>query len=298
MRGDTDIVDVAAARAAGLACWREPVAPEPLPGGLSNTNFIVAHRGRRYVVRIGGDVPEHGVWRFNELTVARAAHAAGLSPAVHHHEPGALVLDYIEGGQTLGAADVADPATLPRIVELVRCCHQQMPLTLDVPGPMFWVFNVIRRYARLLAECRLAGRMPGFLAANDAFERAVGAILPVYCHNDLLAANLIDDGSRLWLIDWEHSGWNDALFDLANMASNNAFDAARERHLLALYDGQAPDDERRRRFAAMKAASLLREALWSAAAERFSDLSIDFVAYTEENLARYEAAHQEFEMLR
>jgi thiamine kinase-like enzyme len=297
MKSDAGTAVEAAAQAATLACWLEPVTPEPLPGGLSNTNFVVLHRGRRYVVRIGGDVPEHGVWRFNELTVARAAHRAGLSPAVHHHQPGALVLDYIEGGRTLGPADVADPGMLARIVELVRRCHRDLPAALEVPGPMFWVFNVIRRYGRLLADSRLASRLPEFLAANDVFERAVGPILPVYCHNDLLAANLIDDGSRLWLIDWEHSGWNDALFDLANMASNNGFDAGLEQHLLCLYDGQASDDERRRRFAAMKAASLLREALWSAAAERFSDLAIDFVAYTEENLARYQAARAAFAAL-
>jgi thiamine kinase-like enzyme len=297
MRKGNSSIDVAAARAAALACWREPVTPEPLGGGLSNTNFVVRHAGRRYVVRIGDDVPEHAVWRFNEVAVARAAHTAGLSPAVHHHETGALVLDYVEGARTCTAADVRDAAALSRIVDLVRRCHRGMPKALTVPGPMFWVFAANRRYARLLADSRLAARLPARMRVNDRLEQAVGPILPVFCHNDLLAANLLDDGRRLWLIDWEYGGWNDALFDLAYMAGNNAFDEAGEALLLECYYGQAPSAETWLRFAAMKAASLLREALWSLAAECFSALEIDYAAYTDENFVRFEQALRRFEVL-
>lgn len=282
----------AAARAAGLGCWETPVRPVPLPGGISNSNFSVEHGGRRYVVRIGDDVPEHAVWRFNELTVARAAHAAGLSPAVRHHEPGALVLDFIVGGRPLAPAETAAPETLARIVELTRRCHRDLPLHLEVPGPMFWVFHANRRYARQIERDggRLRGRLPALMEWNDACERQVGTIRPVFCHNDLLAANLIDDGERLWLIDWEYGGWNDALFDLANLASNNGFHEAAELQLLALYFGEEPRPERLARFAAMKAASLLRETLWSLVAERYSHLDFDYVAYSDENLSRFERA--------
>ena len=70
--------EAALARARDLAYWRGPVAPEPLAGGLSNRNFTVLDGTRRHVVRIGGDVPAHAVWRFNEVTVSRAAHAAAI----------------------------------------------------------------------------------------------------------------------------------------------------------------------------------------------------------------------------
>lgn len=287
-----DTVTAAVRRAAGLACWRRPVTPEPLAGGLSNSNFTVEHEGRRYVVRIGGDVPEHAVWRFNELTVARAAHAAGLSPAVHHHEPGALVLDFIEGGRPLAPAELAEGDALARVVALVRRCHRELARHLEVPGPMFWAFNANRRYVRLLERdgSRLDARLAELTALNERFERELGPIRPVFCHNDLLAANLIDDGWRLWLIDWEYGGWNSALFDLANLASNNELGDAGEARLLELYFGAAPDAGRRRRFAAMTAASLLREALWSAVAERYSHLALDYAAYTDENLGRFERA--------
>lgn len=280
--------EAALARARDLEYWRGPVAPEPLGGGLSNRNFTVLDGGRRHVVRIGGDVPAHAVWRFNEVTVSRAAHAAGLSPEVLHHEPGVLVLAYVAGARTYQAADVRAPATMARIVDLVRRCHRELPRHLDVPGPCFWVFQAIRRYLRILKEdgCRLAHRLDEFARLNEALAAAFGPMLPVFCHNDLVAANLLDDGRRLWLIDWEYGGWNDALFDLANLATNNELDDAGEDELLRLYHGTAADQPMRRRFGAMKVASLLREALWSVVSETRLALDVDYVAYSEENLER------------
>ncbi|HLB81283.1 MAG TPA: hypothetical protein VJJ77_12345, partial [Dongiaceae bacterium] len=79
-------VSDAVARAAGLACWSGRVEPRPLPGGITNANFLVTDLGERFVVRIGDDIPVHGVMRFHELAAGRAAFAAGLSPEIVHHE--------------------------------------------------------------------------------------------------------------------------------------------------------------------------------------------------------------------
>ena len=95
-------------RAARLACWKGDVAPEPLGGGITNVNFTVDDGAERYVVRIGEDIPVHGVYRVNELAAARAAHAAGISPEIVHTEPGALVMRWVDG-RTLDAAEVRDP---------------------------------------------------------------------------------------------------------------------------------------------------------------------------------------------
>ena len=69
-------------KAAHLDFWSSHVEPEPLGGGITNTNFIVDDHGERFVVRIGDDIPIHGVMRFNEIAAARAAHAAGISPEI------------------------------------------------------------------------------------------------------------------------------------------------------------------------------------------------------------------------
>ncbi|MGB3023075.1 MAG: choline kinase, partial [Methyloceanibacter sp.] len=86
-----------AARVVALPIWSGPVDPLPLAGGITNQNFTVEDRGRRYVVRVGDDIIVHGVLRANEVAASRAAHLAGLSPGVVHAEPGILVLDFIEG---------------------------------------------------------------------------------------------------------------------------------------------------------------------------------------------------------
>ena len=283
------------ARAAGLSCWSGPVTPEPLTGGITNVNFVVEDRGRRYFVRIGEDIPVHGVLRFNELAAARAAAAAGLSPPVVHAEPGAIVTDFIEG-KTYAPEDVRAAANLPRIVELIRRCHHEMPKHLRGPALIFWVFHVIRDYAGTLrdGDSRCLPKLPGLLARAEALEAAVGPIEVVFGHNDLLAANFIDDGKRLWLIDWDYAGYNSPLFDLANVASNNEFPPDQVEALLAAYFGRPPDGDLKRRYAAMACASLLRETMWSMVSEIHSTLDFDFVAYTEENLARFERAYAAF----
>ena len=68
------------ARIAALPCWRGPPHAEPLSGGMTNRNYLVRDRAGRHVVRLGADVPHHMILRWHELAVARAAHAAGLSP--------------------------------------------------------------------------------------------------------------------------------------------------------------------------------------------------------------------------
>ena len=98
-------------RVLGLPIWQGRATARPLGGGITNLNFVVQDDARRAVVRIGDDIPVHQIMRFNELNASRAAHAAGVSPAVLHHALGALVIDYIEG-QTMTPADFTRDAVL------------------------------------------------------------------------------------------------------------------------------------------------------------------------------------------
>ncbi|MFZ2507428.1 MAG: phosphotransferase [Steroidobacteraceae bacterium] len=276
---------------AGLACWRGTVEPQEVGGGITNMNFSVVDGGRRYFVRIGHDILVHGIVRANELAASRAAHAAGVTPAVIHAEPGAVVLEFIEG-RTFSPADVRDPRNLGRIVDLLRRCHRDIPRYLRGPAPIFWVFHVLRDYAHTLSEGHSphVGRLPGLLDTAARLEKAQGAVEIVFGHNDLLAANFIDDGARLWLVDWEYAGFNTPLFDLGGLASNNEFPPELCRSLLEAYFGRPADDALMLRFAATVAASLLRETMWSMVSEIHSKLDVDYAAYTAMNLARFESA--------
>lgn len=283
-------------RAAQLECWSGTVTPEPMVGGLTNTNFLVRDRGERYFVRIGDDLPIHGILRSNESAVARAAADAGVSPEVVHSEPGALVIRFVDG-HTLTPEDVRSPDMLERIVPLLRTTHDVIPRHLRGPILMFWVFHVIRGYATGLTETgeTMSTSIPDLLVKADVLEQTVGRIDVVLGHNDLLAANFIDDGDRLWLIDWDYAGFNSPLFDLGGLASNSDLSADQEDWLLRAYYGTEPDPGLRRRFQAMKCASLLRETLWSMTSAIHSTVDMDFDAYTQTNLDRFE---QEFAAFR
>ena len=284
-----------AGRVAGLPCWSGSVDPEPLTGGITNINFVVADGGERFFVRVGEDIPIHGILRVNELAAARAAEAAGVSPAVVYAEPGAIVMRFVEG-RTYGPEDVRDPTNLERIVDLIRRCHHDIPRHLRGPVLMFWVFHVIRDYAGTLRDGNSRSRelLPNLLERAERLEAAVGPIQVVFGHNDLLAANFIDDGERLWLVDWDYAGFNSPLFDLANVASNNEFPPELASRLLEAYFGRPPDAALSRRYAAMACASLLRETMWSMVSEIHSTLDFDYVAYTDENLSRFERSYAAF----
>jgi thiamine kinase-like enzyme len=275
--------EAAAARAAALPIWRGKVDPQPLTGGITNANFVVEDGGRKYVVRIGGDIEVHGIVRRSEAAASRAAHQAGVSPEVVYGEPDALVFAYVEG-KTFAPQDVADPANLDRLVHLLRACHREIPKHLRGPGILFWVFHVLRDYAHTLSAAGVErSRLEGLLARAGELEAAVGPVELAFGHNDLLAANIIDDGKRLWLVDWDYAGFNSPLFDIGGLASN--------------YFDRPASDDLRRRFAAMTAASLLRETMWSMVSEIHSDLDFDYRAYTAENAARWEAAFAQFKAM-
>lgn len=278
-------------RALALPIWQGKATASPLGGGITNLNLLVTDDNRRAVVRIGDDIPVHQIMRFNELAASRAAHAAGVSPGVIHHEPGALVIDFVEG-RTMTAADLRDQDLLEQALALVMHAHRDIPRHLRGPALTFWVFQVVRDYAATLEEGRSRHRdaLPGLLDEAARLERAVGRIEMVFGHNDLLPSNFLHDGTRMWLIDWDYAGWGSPLFDLGGLAANVGLDTAQEAWMLGAYFGSPPDAALWQRYRAMKAAAALREAMWSMVQEIHSQLDFDYKAYTAEYLDTYRRA--------
>jgi thiamine kinase-like enzyme len=278
-------------RIRALPLWRGTPSIIPLGGGITNVNFVVTDDRGKSVVRVGEDIALHQILRFNELAAARAAEAAGISPAVLHAEPGFLVIDHIDG-QTMTAADLQDPQRLSEALDLVARTHRDLPKYLRGPTLAFWVFHVLRDYAATLRDghSRHLPLIDGLMRDASDLERATGRIDMVFGHNDLLPANFLHDGRRMWLIDWDYAGWGSPLFDLGGLSANAGLDEGQEAGLLRAYFAQAPDAELWRRYRAMKAAAALREAMWSMVQEIRSDLDFDYAAYTAGALDIYHAA--------
>ena len=253
---------------------------EPLKGGLTNVSYVADDGAEKFVVRCGGDIPVHHVFRDRERAASRAAFEAGLSPEIVHVEPGITVLRFIDG-RTFGEADMR--ANLHRLVPLLKTCHREVGRRLQGPASMFWVFHVIREYVRS------ANADSKYLALADELERRQVPLPIVFGHHDLLPGNFMDDGKRLWLIDWEYGAFGTAMFDLANLSSNGEYDAAQDETLLAAYFEGPVSPELKGAFAAMKAASVLREALWAMVSDiHLKTPGVDYRAHAQEYLKRFD----------
>jgi len=276
------------ARIAALPIWSGTPILAPLSGGISNLSFTATDRSGKYVVRVTRDFPFHHVFRDREVMVSRAAHAAGFAPEIVHAEPGLMVSRFIEG-RVLTAADLR--ANVPRIAQFLHRFHHNMPPYVSGSGFIFWVFHVNRDYLRRLREDGRAGDFDRWLAINAELETAQVALPIAFGHHDLLPANLIDDGRRLWLIDYEYAGFGTAMFDLANLSSNNGFTAEQSTILLESYFEALPSPALAKSHVAMEAASLLREALWSlVSVGRLDRPGVDYEAYANENFVKLDAA--------
>lgn len=291
-----EVQHAAIARAVALPCWKEPEGARLLDGGKTNHNVLLQDEGHMYVVRLGSDIPEHGILRWNELAVSRAAHDAGVAPAVHYAAEGVLVLEFVEAA-ALTEAQVRDPGNLPEIVDLIARVHRAVTPALRGPVLGFWVFHILRDYARTLAERGSHHRaiLHELQAQATRLEAMVGPVTLVLGHNDLLSSNILKGQGRFWLIDWEYAGLNSPLFDLGGLATNNALSAAQEAWMLEAYFGEPPSDALWRSYSAMKCASLLRETMWSMVSEITSEIDFDYAAYTASNLAAYRAAYGELQ---
>lgn len=251
--------------------------PEPLAGGITNRNYRLRWGGRDCVLRLPGkETALLGIDRRAELEATRAAADAGVGPEVLAFDPGlgCLVTAWIEAAP---AADVR--AHVGELADLLRRIHAgpELPARFDSLG-------VGAAYARLVRE--RGGVVP---ETGEALLAAVARITfgrePVPCHNDLLGANVLDDGQRLWIVDWDYAGMGDPYFDLANLSVNNGFSEADEEALLAAYWG-ACTPERLAALRLMRVVSDLREGMWGVLQGVISDLDFDFAAYADEHLRR------------
>lgn len=197
---------------------RAPRTVQELPGGLTNRNYKVTTPDGVFVARVysaGGELL--AINRQNEYRNSVTAAAAGAGAPVIEYRPeaGVLVIGFIEG-RTLTNPDVAEPGNLTRIAQACRRLHGGGRFVND-----FDMFQIQRRY---LAAARSRGfRVPaGYDDLLPQFDQARAALAAsdegtVPCNNDLLAANFIDDGERIHLIDYEYAGNNDPCFELGNI---------------------------------------------------------------------------------
>ena len=274
-----------------LSIWSHELTINPLEGGITNLNFLVNHGDDKLVVRLGQDIPEHLVFRSNEINVSKAAYEIGVSPKLIHSELGVLVLEFIES-QTLDPKGVQK--NLERIMPVIKKIHHEVPNFLSGQPSIFWVFHVIKYYANFLRSNHSShqDKIHDLLQKASKLEKLSSPREIVFGHNDFLAANFLDDGSKIWVVDWEYGGFNDPLFDIGGLASNNDFSQDLEKEALEMYYEKPLTNDVLLKYNSMKTASLLRETMWSMVSEITSKLEFDYGEYTQENLSKFNEAFE------
>jgi thiamine kinase-like enzyme len=267
----------------------------PLPGGITNQNYVVSTPDQQYVLRIPGERTELlGIDRRNEAEAATRAAELGVGPPVLGRLPtvGTLITALVDG-RHLDPERFAD--RLGDVVEVLRRFHDSGPLAGSFP-----IHRVIEWHAHDASEHGVA-TPPAYERLHELSARIEAAFAavpdaPVPCHNDLLPANVLFGADRVWLLDFEYAGMNDRFFDLANLSVNCGLARDADEELLGAYFG-AVTRGAWARLQLMKVMSELREGMWAVVQQAISRLDTDFVSYADERLTSAErlAASPELE---
>jgi len=268
-----------------------PRSVEVLEGGLTNFNFKVSTPERTAVVRLSSsDGDLLAIDRDAEHTNSRRAAASGAAPAVLDHLPDdqALVVAWVEG-RTLVPGDLRDERLLGQAAAVCRLLHAGPRFVGD-----FDMFDVQRGYLAIVRDrgFRLPARYLELLPQADriAVALAVRQEGTVPCNNDLLAANFIDDGERLWVIDYEYAGNNDACFELGNIWSESDLSLDHLEVLVDAYYGA----HLRHKVARARLLGLMSKygwTLWASIQDAASPIDFDFWSW---GMEKYERALAEF----
>jgi thiamine kinase-like enzyme len=217
--------------------WKDrDVRYEPLGGGITNHNYVVHVNSKPFVVRIPGAGTELFIDRDNELDCAIAAGKTAVSPEVIYHlKPENISVVQFIRGRTLTTAEISSSNRLTkRIVQAIMTIHDKA-----VFHSIFDPFDTIRRYRGYGKEYNapLPDDIEWMFSLADSIESAMARNRPrnVACHNDFLSENFLDDGEKIWIIDWEYGGMGDPYFDLGDFAVEHPFSREQEKMIIAQY---------------------------------------------------------------
>jgi thiamine kinase-like enzyme len=257
-----------------------------LDGGITNRNLLVDVDGEKFVLRLTGkDTHLLGIDRDVERVANERAAELGIAPDVAGFlEPERYLITRFVNGEPIPAEHMGAHDIIDRVAPMLRAFHDSGPL----PGE-FDCFRVPESSAAH-AQARGVTIPPPFAPAMECAREieAAFAATPeprVPCHNDLLNANFLVDGERIWLLDWEYAGMNERFFDLGNFVVNNELDADATDALLVAYFGKSTR-RRQARLELMKIMSDLREAMWGVVQQGISTLDFDYAEYADKHFDR------------
>ncbi|WP_424968773.1 phosphotransferase [Dinoroseobacter sp. S375] len=265
-------------------------------GGLTNLVHRVDMGARSVIVRIPGEGTEAYIDRAVEAHNARAAARAGVSAQVIHADPasGLMISETVPDIETMTPELFRTRAGSPaRAGAALAKLHGSG----EVFEFRFELFAMIDDYLKILStkEVALPEGYHDVVAAAQPVRAALDAAnLPLApCHCDPLCENFLDDGTVMWIVDWEYSGMNDPLWDLGDLSVEAGMDAAQDAEMMAAYFGRAPSAAEQGRMVIYKAMCDLLWTLWGLIQLADENPAEDFWAYATGRFARCQTLMQD-----
>jgi thiamine kinase-like enzyme len=270
----------------------EAIKLDRLGGALTNVSYKVTIGSVSYALRLAGEGTADFIDRTAEEHNARVAAAAGVSAEVLYFDArdGTMVTRFVAGvPMNAGEGFGRDPGAPGRAARALRRVHRLGKAF----SSRFDVFAAIEDYLGLLREgrtplpegCHEVGRR--VRAVRLALEASPAPLVP--CHNDPWPGNLLDADGRIYLIDWEYSGMNDPVWDLADLSVEAAFDAEQDRAMMEAYRGGPAPPALHSRLEIYKAMSDLHWSVWGFLQHAKGNPAEDFWGYGLERLRRSRA---------
>ena len=254
---------------------------EPIKGGLTNINYRVDTPLSIFMLRMSSETNLLGINRADEIENLKKAYQAGIAPEVKYFsdKDNILITNWIEG-KTLSLADIeTETGLLERIAKTVKKLHSSPLFEGNFSYP-----NIRKQYLKTILDNNYF--LPeGYLDVEPMLlelEKKL-SLEPekwVSCHHDLVAANFIDDGQKLWIIDYEYAGPNEPCFDIGNFAMEKGLNDAQLTTFCEAYWGEHLPEK----IARAKACGILSGCvwvLWDCIQDAISPIDFDFRGWAE-----------------
>ena len=261
-------------------------------GGLTNRVYKVEAGTERYVLRIPGEGTGDYIDRTVEAHNARVAAAAGVSAEVlHFGDDGVMLTRHLDGCVTMTpetfVATSGAPARAAAAFKRMHDCGQDFRFRFE----LFAMIDDYLAHLDKLGATRLPEGYHAVLEEAEAVRRVLNdkpaKLAP--CHCDPLAENFLDNGERMWIVDWEYSGMNDPIWDLGDLSVEAGFSDAHDREMMAAYCGGTVPPAIYGRMVIYKAMCDLLWTLWGLIQLANDNPAEDFWAYSVTRFERCKA---------
>lgn len=240
----------------------------PFGDGMTNQNYLLTIGSKRYFVRSGSSTRESlGTNSDRERISTQFGSNLDLSPPILVDDPdrSVMIMPYIESQPV----DLHQEKALGQTIELLKKLHSsqdRLPFTATPEDIISSYIEEIKKIGFPLS--------PVHKAIIDSRPKLTFSILAP-CHLDIWSKNVLNDGTRLWLIDWEYGAMSEPFFDLASLASADFFTDEEMDKLLTLYTNN-PSKELRDRLQQLRILADIRWGLWALIQMHYSPLDLPY----------------------